>query len=275
MLKIENSASLSESLKREMNLFVGAGFSIYAKDKNGSALLTGPELVAALCKEFAHPSLVSHALPLVSQIIKSKDRARFNDFLVQRFRVVDFDQRHLSIGKLGIARIFTTNIDDLFLRLFEKNSDRHLNDLVLQGASFRDRSAVEFLPLHGSVSYPEPDFTFTPIEIASAFSNNPTQFQYLVSSLAKSPTLFLGYSFQDAGALQSLNLSFTSGVQEKQRWIQLKKEDDSAVEYFRPLGFNIIVGDTDEVLTVPIRLTPIPTTFCAANGPMTAAHPYR
>ncbi|NPD20974.1 SIR2 family protein [Alterinioella nitratireducens] len=248
VLTIENEASFKAALKKEINLFVGAGFSILAENKIGQTLPTGQELVDELCAEFSESGLSGQQLPLVSQVIKSKDRIRFNEFLKKRFIVGDYDERYDTISKFSIARIFTTNIDDLLGKVFEKASGKYLNDLILQGATFRDITAVEYLPLHGSVTYPNTDFTFTPIEIASAFSNNPTQFQYLVSCLNKSPTVFLGYSLQDAGALQSLNTTFSSGPQDKARWIQLRQRDAAAESYFRSLGFQIIIGDTDALL---------------------------
>lgn len=248
MLRIENESSLKAALRKDVNIFVGAGFSVLAKDKTGKNLPTGAELVEELCNKFGQPSLASQALPLVSQIIKSKDRAKFNDHLKERFKVGEYDDRYNCISTLGISRVFTTNIDDLFSKIYSISSNKYLNDLILQGATFRDSAAVEYLPLHGSISYPDPDFTFTPIEIATAFANNPTQFQYLVSCLNKSPTVFLGYSLQDAGALQSLNATFTNGTQEKPRWIQLRESDDAAEAYFKTLGFNIIIGDTDSIL---------------------------
>ena len=288
MLFIENEDSFKVALRNEINFFVGAGFSVLAKDKRGRSLPTGTELVSELCKEFSEPALSSQQLPLVSQIIKSKDRIRFNEYLVERFRVTDYDERYDAVTKFSIPRIFTTNIDDLFGKIYEKPRQKYLNDLVIQGATFRDATAVEYLPLHGSVTYPDPEFTFTPIEIASAFANNPTQFQYLVSCLGKAPTVFLGYSLQDAGALQSLNSTFTNGPQDKARWIQLRESDAASESYFRSLGFQIIIGDTDAVLdflakasdeletTEPQTLSPsdfgsggIPTLQQAAVRPIT------
>jgi hypothetical protein len=255
MITIENEASLRAALLRDMNLFVGAGFSILAENNVPAKLPTGKELVEELCAEFHETSLLGQQLSMVSQIIKTKDKRRFNEFLVKRFSVLNYDQRYNAIAKLKISKIFTTNIDNLFNMIFQKTTPKYLNDLIIRGATFRDSSAVEFLPLHGSVTHPDPDFTFTPIEIASAFSNNPTQFQYLVTCLNKAPTLFLGYSLQDASALQSLNTAFSNGPQDRARWIQLREPDEAAEAYFRSLGFQIIIASTDDVLNFLFSLT--------------------
>lgn len=248
MLQIENEASLQAALTSEINLFVGAGFSIFAQDRYERNLPTAIELTKELCQEFDEPDLLGQQLPLISQIIKNKNKSKFNEFLIKRFTVIQHDDRYNAIENLHVSRIFTTNIDNLFSRIYSTSEKKYLNDLILEGATFRDSTAVEYLPLHGSVTYIDADFTFTPIEIASAFSNNPTQFQYLVTCIRKTPTLFLGYSLEDAGALQSLNIAFTSGPQEKGRWIQLRQSNAASEAYFRSLGFQIIVGDTRDVL---------------------------
>lgn len=136
MLNIENEATLRAALKSEINLFVGAAFPIYAKDKSGKKLPTGAELVSELCGAFKENALATQQLPLVSQIIKSKDRLRFNEFLVNRFRVGEHDDRYNSLSKLSISRVFTTNIDDLFNRVFSKPKSKYLNDLLLQAQPF-------------------------------------------------------------------------------------------------------------------------------------------
>ncbi len=253
-MRIENEDSLKAALKRDINLFVGAGFSVLAKDKTKRNLPLGYELSRELCEEFNDVGIKSDNLTLVSQVFKGRDKARFNEYLVNRFTIKDYDVRYESILDLGVSRIFTTNIDNLFNNIFSKSEVKYLNDMILQGVSFRDSDAVEFLPLHGSILYPDPEFTFTPIEIASAFSNNPTQFQYLVTCLGKAPTLFLGYSLSDAGTLQSLNSTFSGGPQTKARWIQLHEENSDAETYFKSLGFNIIVGDTAAVLDFLVKL---------------------
>ncbi|MDQ0317342.1 P-loop NTPase [Amorphus orientalis] len=247
-MQIENESSFRATLGRGFNLFLGSAFSILARDNNKEQLPTGLALTKELCIKFSRPDLQEHDLPLVSQIIKSKNRTEFNEYLLNRFKIGEYDPRYESITTLEVKRIFTTNIDDLMPKIFSKSKERYLNDLLLQGATFGDRDAVEYLPLHGNVLYPEPDFSFTPIETASAFANNPTQFQYLVSCLLKDPTIFLGYSFKDAGTLQALSHHFTTPAQPKSKWIQLRTDEKAYVDYFKSLGFEIIIGDTESII---------------------------
>jgi hypothetical protein len=66
MLSIENQASLEAALLRDVNLFVGAGFSVLAKGKAGAFLPVGAKLVDELCDNFNEEKLRGQPLSLVS-----------------------------------------------------------------------------------------------------------------------------------------------------------------------------------------------------------------
>lgn len=51
-IKIENEHSLKEAFRSGVNLFVGAGFSIDAKNKKGDKLPLGKNLALELCEKF-------------------------------------------------------------------------------------------------------------------------------------------------------------------------------------------------------------------------------
>ena len=48
-IKIENEHSLKEAFRSGVNLFVGAGFSVEAKNKKGDKLPLGKNLALELC----------------------------------------------------------------------------------------------------------------------------------------------------------------------------------------------------------------------------------
>lgn len=51
-IKIENEHSLKEAFRSGVNLFVGAGFSVEAKNKKGDKLPLGKNLALELCEKF-------------------------------------------------------------------------------------------------------------------------------------------------------------------------------------------------------------------------------
>ena len=64
-IKIENEHSLKEAFRSGVNLFVGAGFSIDAKNKKGDKLPLGKNLALELCEKFGKKA--SDNLPKISR----------------------------------------------------------------------------------------------------------------------------------------------------------------------------------------------------------------
>lgn len=247
-IEIENQATFDKILKRKINLFVGSGFSVLAKDANKKTLPIGADLANELCDVFDESSLRGAALPQISQILKSRDKQKFNNFLLNRFRVEEFDERYNRLTSLPIGKIITTNIDDLFYKIFSNSVKKYLNDVRIGGASFADFSAVDYIPLHGSVLHPDVDFAFTPVELATAFSDNPSDFTELVLALKRDPILFLGYSLSDSGVLQAFGNVSHGSQKDAPKWIQVRDDNYVAIAYFKSLGFNIIKADTSMML---------------------------
>src|SRR5690606_26867613 len=63
------------------------------------------------------------------------------------------------------------------------------------------------------------------------------------------PSLFLGYSLNDVGAIESLFNNFNNLAAQKNKWIVLRKSDIANETYFKALGFKIIISNTLEFLT--------------------------
>jgi hypothetical protein len=84
--------------------------------------------------------------------------------------------------------------------------------------------------------------------LASAFSSDPDKWHVLTGRLQKFPTVFCGYSLNDAGVLQALSPETVNERPHQDKWIVLRDADDAAESYFTALGFNIIIGGTVELL---------------------------
>ena len=65
------------------------------------------------------------------------------------------------------------------------------------------------------------------------------------SALLKKPTLFWGYGFHDGSVSRVLDQILENGKQDI--WIQLLPNNDD-ISYFRDLGCNVIIADTEELL---------------------------
>lgn len=145
-----------------------------------------------------------------------------------------------------------------------------MNDIVKTGPAFGNKTAVDYIPLHGSVVHTE-GFTFSPVKIASAFSSDPDRWHFLTQRLQKSPTIFCGYGLEDAGVLEALNPITIAGREHQDKWLLVRDHNDATEAYFSALGFNLIVGDTLALLNWLRGNAPVQEKVLA-TGPITK-HP--
>jgi len=246
-MQIENENSLREALSNGLNLFLGAGFSVLARDKQGRKLPTGPQLLRELKARFRLPENLD--LVQAATILKSTARKEFRSYLVQRFTVHGYDPLYGALDNLQVARIFTTNIDDLLYKIYRNSRRFYLNDLDLRGASFYSCQAIDLVTLHGSVVDDSREFSFGATELPSAFARDTDRWHFLTNSLQSQPTLFWGYALTDASTLESFHPSTVNNRPLADAWITvLPGTDEGTLRYFKALGFQIVQADTQTLL---------------------------
>lgn len=248
MLTIEYENTFKAHLSQGINLFLGSGFSLLAKDSSGKNLPTGPELKLELIDKFKLKNVDKLNLPQISAVIESENKNIFYSYIKERFTVETFSDKYFSIDKIGIKNIFTTNIDDLVYKIFANSHKHYIHDILLRGPSFNDLSAIDLVTLHGSVAHEEESFVFSTLDLATTFSSDPDKWNVLVQKIQVIPTLFWGYSLEDAGVLQAIAPASSKGRHQEAKWIVLYEYNEGAAQYFKALGFNIISGNTAELL---------------------------
>lgn len=245
MLKrIDYQDTLIQSMKSGINLFVGAGFSLYAKDSLGRPLPTGGQLLQELHNTIGKGQ---NDLARYCSVMERKNRSELYEYLTNRFQVKSFDDCYLNLNLLNIKGIYTTNIDDLVPQIIQRNPQRYVNEQSVNG-DCADDHGVNYLPLHGYVKYPEKGYVFTVEKIASIYNQAPRVWSYLSSAIEKCPTVFIGYGLNDTGVIESILSQQTFKNAQKTMWIVLYNPTDDDVEYFEGLDFNIIIADTKEFL---------------------------
>ena len=247
-MRIENENNFLAALSNGVNLFLGAGFSVLAEDKQGQVLPSGSKLCEELIQEFALPPTLQE-LTQVATILKNTAPLDFRSYLKTRFTIGNFDPLYKAIEKINIHSIITTNIDDLLFRIYTDSTRFYLNDLDMHGASFGDRRAINLVSLHGCVLNETKEFIFSSTELASVFGQDPDRWHFLTNALQSQPTLFWGYGLADAGALQALHPSAVDSRDRADTWITvLPGTDEGTLQYFRALGFQILEADTRALL---------------------------
>ncbi|MEK6494994.1 SIR2 family protein [Myroides odoratimimus] len=246
MKRFDNQHIFENEITKGTNLFLGAGFSVLAKNKKTEYLPVGNQLTNEVKKEFNIKLDLN--LSQISTILEKSKREEFYTFLRAKFSVDSFDKKYLNIEKLNPKNIYTTNIDDLVYKIYEKIEDKYINDVTYNGENYSDNLAVDFSALHGNVKYFDRKLIFDVSSISNAYSSNPKIWNQLSLDFERKITLFWGYGLQDTGVIQALTSSNTNPENHKDKWIIIRDEEDDIIHYFEALGFNIIVSDTAQFL---------------------------
>lgn len=233
-----------EALHNGINLFVGAGFSIHAKDILGNKLPTGKQLLSELHE---HVGGGLNNLPKYCSVMEKKNKETFINYLTERFKVSSFDDCYLVLNKINIKGVYTTNIDNLIPQIIKRNPYRYINEQNVNGDCI-DEKGINYLPLHGYVEYPDQGYIFSVEKIANIYNQAPRIWSYLSNAIEKYPTVFIGYGLEDSGVIEAITSERTFYNAQKTKWIVLYKPSNDDIEYFEGIGFNIIIAETKEFL---------------------------
>lgn len=244
MKRFDHKETLIQAMKNGLNLFIGAGFSLYAKDMSGKCLPKGTDLLKEL-HQYVGPGL--NDLPKYCSVMERKKKTELYSYLTQRFKVATFEDFYLNLNYINLKSIYTTNIDDLIPQIVAQSKLRYINEQGVNGDCTNERG-INYLPLHGYVKYPEQGYVFSVEKIASIYNQAPRLWSYLSAAVEKYPTLFLGYGMNDTGVIEAVLSQQTFNNAQKSMWIVLCNPSQDDIDYFDGIGFSIIVSDTKEFL---------------------------
>ncbi len=245
-ISIEHQNTLEHAFRNGINLFVGAGFSTLAKDKEGKNLPIGAKLGKELANHFGKNP--NYSLPQICTILESSSQKEYHDYLVSRFTVNYVDPLYYNITKLNVKSIYTTNIDDLIIKIYKNQNNRFLNSQYEEGPS-TDTRAINYLALHGSVvSYPH-RFVFDINTLATIYNDVPRIWNCLAREIEMRPTVFVGYGFGDSSVIQAITSQQRFQNLRKEIWVVLRKEDQQYADLYQSMGFKIIKADLVDFLT--------------------------
>lgn len=256
-LHTKSKALFLADLKREVNLFLGAGFSVLAKNVRSEPIPLGNELRLQLIDHFELGDFSELNLPQIYALILSDRKEALRRFLIETYDVKSYDDRYHNLRKINAKFIYTTNIDNLCSKIFVPDGDGSgltLHDRHLFGAPRSPERVANFIPLHGNIEHPDTDFLFTAGQMASAFASDRETWYVFQRELVSRPTFFMGYSMNDAGVLQAIHDSSAHG--DFNRWMLLRKEKPAERAYFESLGFQVAIGEISDFLEEASNLAP-------------------
>ena len=241
-----------------MNLYLGAGFSVYADNEAGEKLPLGNEINKHLIDVFGLKTNREYTLSKSCQKIKKDNKDALERLLKETYRVKSFDKMYTGLCRLPIKNIITLNIDNLVERIYEdESSTKIIADNNITGP-LEKNNVVNLYKLHGSVTYPMgSDMSFTDKELTDLFVREPGLFNTVSLKLSSAPTLFWGTSFGDNDSLELICHSEIYSKSATPKWIVVYPLDnvEDTIEDLEDLGFNIVVADTKELMEYLCSLT--------------------
>ena len=245
-------------LNKEFNLFLGAGFSILAKNKDNENLCLGEELKDSLIEFFDLQKYKDKDLSYISKKLKKTKNGEFYNYLTKKLKVIEYDNRYANLFKREIRNIISLNIDDLLEVLFTREiiKEKSLVDSKIYGIT--EDSGIMLFKIHGSVTYPaDDDYYFSTEDISSFNFSNPQLFQALSLKIASLPTIFWGVNTENIIVQNFLtNAKKIKNLKIREKWIVVlpdEKYDEDALD-LQDDGYNIIRATTDELLDYFSRL---------------------
>lgn len=249
-IQIQEKNTFDRALKSGISLFLGSGFSVLSKDKQGDSLPCGNGLLDNLKEKFPKISAFNDLSKVSTVLEKSMDRDEFKEYLTNRFTVAEYDKVYDNITQINLKNIFSTNIDDLVFKIWENDnqSQRYINNTLNLGES-NDSLAINYFPVHGCVMNPEKEYIFSNIKIASAYSSQDGSWESLKLTVSSAPILFWGWSFNDSDIIEAIYSARGKMVEDNTRkWIVLYKPEKFEIEFYKSLNFSVIIADTEQLL---------------------------
>ncbi len=249
-IRIEEKNTFDKELKTGISLFLGSGFSVLSKDKQGNNLPCGNGLLENLKQKFSEITAFNDLSKVSTVLEKSIKRDEFKEYLTNRFTVAEYDRLYENITKVNIKNIFSTNIDDLIFKVWQNDnqSKYYINNTLNLGES-NDSLAINYFPVHGCVLNSDKEYIFSNIKISSAYSSQDGSWESLKLTVSSASILFWGWSFNDSDIIEAIYSSRGKMVEDNTRkWIVLYNPQEYEIQFYKSLNFSIIIADTKQLL---------------------------
>lgn len=251
-MRFDNEALFNELVGRHgLNLFLGAGFSVYSYNQDEEKLPLGNEINQRLIKLFSLENRKNLNLSKTCQKIRINNEGMLEKILRETYTVKSYDDEYLSIANLPIKNIVTINIDNLIEKVYDASDSKStLSDTKIYG-TLEKNGVVNLYKLHGSVTYPiDYKLSFTEKELTDLFIRDKNLFEVVSYKLSSAPTIFWGTSLYDSNSMELICNSESYSRSKIPKWIVVYPEESNKdfIEDFQDLGFNIIEADTKDLI---------------------------
>ena len=237
---IDNEHVFREKIKEGINFFAGAGFSVLP-DADGCSLPLSKDLASMLEIQFGITHQENYQRTF--EILMSRYPQEFQQYLHDKFNVSSCNELYSNVWKFNIKCFITTNFDNIAALSAEGLGDICLVDLR-KGAP--RNGEIPYIPLNGSATVDTDNLYIGTLDVATPHTQTVALFEYFEKVLSKRMTLFCGYSMNDPSVQRAVSSSLKNNPNSV--WVLCLPTCEDDINYFRNIGCNVIIGDTESLL---------------------------
>lgn len=199
MFKDQDEKYITRLLGRnEVVLFLGAGFSLDAKNLSGERFPAGWELGNKIWNFLGYEGEYDKtSLPILYQAFISAGRKREakTEFLNQNLLSGEIPESYNSMTIPHWYKVYTINIDDVVQKVYSRNGKR-LRELIFPKDEFKERDQsldeTHIVHLHGKLPCIPENVVFSTKQYARAGLKDQPLYSQFVYDYATRPTIFVG-----------------------------------------------------------------------------------
>jgi len=206
-------------------LFAGAGFSADSINISDAHPPLGGALSAHLAEQASLPYSGEPLSVVYAAVQKTLGSQALWDSLAALYKINSFPDWYHVVRAITWRRIYTTNIDNLFQKLYSKGNGQRLQTIIHPAPpEERDQlfTTLQCVHLHGHVDHKANGLTFTLDDFARHSAKPNPWYQELIDDLYRRPVLFVGTLLEEPPF---------------QHYLELRETRDRTVEEFRPKSF--------------------------------------
>lgn len=238
--------------RNQTNLFVGAGFSMLAKNKFGNFLPSGTQFAQALWTFLGYTEAYDPSSTLSelyeALLASGKPVKVVSEFLESHLLALHIPPEYDEIAKIYWSRIYTTNIDNLLEQIYVRVGSPRLGITSFPKDEVPDRDMlldrIQAIHLHGRLPCDPKDVTFSISQFARRATPHDHLYDHFVRDYATKTTVFIGTALNEPLLWQ---------------YIEVRKAKRPDISEERPKSFLIIPAITapKRQLLEAMNVTPV------------------
>jgi hypothetical protein len=208
-----------------VSLFLGAGFSVAAKNGLGETPPLGNPLAEILAAEAGFDYTGEYLATVYEAAQKHLGTARLWELLRKNYDIYSFADWYKIVADITWHRIYTLNIDNLVQKIYQSGSTQRLRTII-NPAPVEERDphfgSLQCVHLHGFVETPDKGLTFSLPDFGNMTARPNPWYQAFVDDLYNRSVIFIGTQLEEPMF---------------HHYLQMRDAKDRQIQEYRPKSY--------------------------------------